>query len=200
VFVSHNLGAISRLCSRALVLNAGAVAFDGPVSEALATYSKISRDPGRAGTSSYGGPLDDRVTPISFTINGSDELVGHVIKPESTVEIEVTAEILMPLKKFRVTVGVSKGGQLVLGLHDVETPCDISPGIVRSSFVIPEFFLSPGEYSVDVTLYSDATGEWLMAPGLALFSVSTEWHPLYEPTHGMGIVNIHQAGKRILRD
>jgi ABC-type polysaccharide/polyol phosphate transport system ATPase subunit len=40
VFVSHDAAAVERLCSRAVLLDRGRVAFDGPVHEALARYRK----------------------------------------------------------------------------------------------------------------------------------------------------------------
>jgi lipopolysaccharide transport system ATP-binding protein len=54
LFVSHNMAAVSALCSRGIVLEKGRVAFDGGVDEALALYSSSSskdlasapRDPG----------------------------------------------------------------------------------------------------------------------------------------------------------
>jgi lipopolysaccharide transport system ATP-binding protein len=199
LFVSHNLAAISRLCSRALVLNAGSCAFDGPVSEALARYSKLSRTVGQSHTSACSGPLSNRVKLVSFTINGSEEIIGNVLKPESPIELKVTGETLAPIKDFRVTVCIFKGDQLVVGMHDAENPCDINAGIFCSQFVIPEYFLSPGEYSVEVTMYSNSNGEWMIARGFAMFSVSSQWYPLYEPSHVMGIVNIRRAGQRILK-
>jgi lipopolysaccharide transport system ATP-binding protein len=39
LFVSHNLGAVNSLCSRGLFLNCGSIGYDGPVSEALTTYT-----------------------------------------------------------------------------------------------------------------------------------------------------------------
>jgi lipopolysaccharide transport system ATP-binding protein len=200
LFVSHNLGAISRLCSRAVVLNAGTVAFDGPVSDALANYSRISRNASESRGSAGSGPLANRAKLIGVTINGSDEIVGNAIKPENEIEIKVTGETLSALRSFRVTVCVLKGDQVVLGLHDAEAPCDIRAGVFDSLFTIPGYFLSPGDYSVDVNMYTNATGEWITARGFALFSISTEWYPLYEPSHAMGIVNIRQSGQRFLRD
>lgn len=43
VFVSHNLNAVQRVCSRVLVLYQGQLAYDGPAAEAVAEYSNILR-------------------------------------------------------------------------------------------------------------------------------------------------------------
>lgn len=41
LFVSHNLGIVSRLCNRGLLLDNGKVAANGPVTEVVATYGRM---------------------------------------------------------------------------------------------------------------------------------------------------------------
>ena len=51
VFVSHDASAVERLCDRAVLLQHGQVAFDGPTHEAIARYRRAARGrarPGRA--------------------------------------------------------------------------------------------------------------------------------------------------------
>lgn len=199
LFVSHNLGAVSRLCSRALVMNAGTLAFDGSASDGLTRYSALARETGQVHTTACTGPLVGKAHLVSFSVNGSDELVGNVIKPDHEINLKLTGEILVPLKDFRVTICIFKNDQLVLGMHDAESPSDMAPGIFDSEFHVPNFFLSPGEYSIDINMYSNENGQWMIAKSFSLFSISTEWHPLYEPTHGMGVVNLRKSGRRLIR-
>jgi len=42
LFVSHNMGAVSRLCNRGIVLKNGQTYFDGPVDAAVQKYSQIN--------------------------------------------------------------------------------------------------------------------------------------------------------------
>jgi ABC-type polysaccharide/polyol phosphate transport system ATPase subunit len=44
VFVSHDAAAVERLCERSVLLDAGAVAFDGPTREAIARYRRTLAD------------------------------------------------------------------------------------------------------------------------------------------------------------
>jgi ABC-type polysaccharide/polyol phosphate transport system ATPase subunit len=44
VFVSHDAAAVERLCERSVLLNSGALAFDGPTREAIARYRRALAD------------------------------------------------------------------------------------------------------------------------------------------------------------
>ncbi|MGI8885530.1 MAG: ABC transporter ATP-binding protein [Gaiellaceae bacterium] len=44
VFVSHDASAVERLCERAVLLDSGSVAFDGPTREAIARYRRTLAD------------------------------------------------------------------------------------------------------------------------------------------------------------
>ena len=62
VFVSHDAVAVERLCDRAVLLQKGAVAFDGPTHEAIVAYRRLlagERDPEEraAGLKEWGGDV-----------------------------------------------------------------------------------------------------------------------------------------------
>ncbi len=44
LFVSHNMSAVKSLCSRAIILEDGTVAFDGSVTDGIDFYTKLSQD------------------------------------------------------------------------------------------------------------------------------------------------------------
>lgn len=199
LFVSHNLGAISRLCSRGLVLHEGAMVFDGSPGDALAHYGSMSRQNlERHAAASVVGPLADKLALCGVTINGSGEVIGQVFKPDLELVISIAGESVEPLRDFRVTLCLFKGEQLVLGMHDAPEPCDLGAGRFTSVFTLPALFLSPGDYAIDINLYSSHSTEWMLAKSFVYFSISTQWHSLYEPTHGMGIVNLPISGVRTM--
>ena len=57
VFVSHNLSAVIQLCTRAILIDRGAVQFDGRPAEAVAEFRKARREPIVAGTATSGKPI-----------------------------------------------------------------------------------------------------------------------------------------------
>lgn len=196
LLVSHNLSAVSRLCSRAVVLDQGKLAFDGAASEALVEYAALMNARIVRQAIAGSGPLSEVALLTSLAINGSTESYGQIVKPEDPIRFEIAGKLLEALRGFRVTLCVFKGDQMVLCLHDAAEPGDVNATAFQSVFTIPNFFLSPGTYSVDVNMYSTYSSRWVVWKGIASFSVATEWHVLYEPTHAMGMVNLRQAGTR----
>src|SRR5215831_19824496 len=62
LFVSHNLGAIRRLCSHAFLLENGKLAFGGNVDEALAAYERLYKSSSRLITNaSFSGSLAEQI-------------------------------------------------------------------------------------------------------------------------------------------
>ena len=62
LFVSHSTAAVTQVCSRAAVLEAGALSFDGPIDEGLAHYQRLVEMDARSilpGAASRPGPDQD---------------------------------------------------------------------------------------------------------------------------------------------
>src|SRR6516164_9566673 len=87
LFVSHNLGAIRRLCSHAFLFESGKLAFDGHVDGALTAYERLYRNSAKLVTSaSFTGPLADQVR--------FDEIICN--------QGGTTVRVLNPLRKFEI--------------------------------------------------------------------------------------------------
>jgi lipopolysaccharide transport system ATP-binding protein len=197
VFVSHNLAAVARLCKRSIVLDRGRVAFDGDTPGAITAYAGVSRPTSHDAGFSHDGPLVEKGRVLSASINGQDQMAGTAWQPTEEVLLGATVRIDTPLQKFRVGFCILKGTQLVLTLYDSEAPCDAQAGTMESTVTIPARFLSPGDYSIDILMYSDVgSAGWLRAKSALHFTVATEWATLYEPSDLMGVVNLPEAGTR----
>ena len=195
LFVSHDHSAVSRLCSRAILLSEGGVMFDGRSNDALATYASMSQGVGTASSLHATGPLSQSLSFESFTVNDSASVLGNVCRPSEELVFCVSARAHIAIAKLRVTVLIYKQGQLVVGLHDVEVPENTEAGKFESQVRLSAFFLSPGDYSIDISAATER-GEWMLAKQIAMFSLSTEHHAEYEPSHIMGFVNVRNAGAR----
>jgi lipopolysaccharide transport system ATP-binding protein len=197
LFVSHNLAAVARLCSRSVLLHRGRIEFDGNTQAAIAAYARVSLPSAEDAGFVHEGPLADRGRVLSVSLNGQGQSAGTAWPPGDELTLGATVRADTPLQQFRVTFCIHKGSQLVLSLHDTEQLADIPACTMESTVSVPAFFLSPGDYSVDVLMYSDAgSAGWLRAKGVLHFSVNTEWAKLYEPSNLMGVVNLPRAGSR----
>lgn len=141
LFVSHNLAAVSSLCTDALVLDSGTVETYGPVEESIRAYSRL---------------MDSR----------SDELVarphdGIIIAASSSGSGHVAVENGMPLSlSFLVTVrkryadlefslGIStyEGPQIVFETVSADQLREFKdPGRFRLEVELPPLWLRPRQY------------------------------------------------------
>jgi lipopolysaccharide transport system ATP-binding protein len=196
LFVSHDQSAVSRLCSRAIVLSSGEKKYDASAVEALAFYSRLNASLS-AHAASVSGALAKTVRFERVEVNGGSAAAVDSLSPANAVEIDVFGHSDRALEEFRLTYCLRKDGALVLGLHDAEAPGDQLAGPFQSRVSVPALMLTPGHYVVDVNAYSNRTGEWVEARSIAEFHINTEWHTLYEPNHGMGMFNLPRAGSRV---
>jgi ABC-type polysaccharide/polyol phosphate transport system ATPase subunit len=89
LFVSHNLGAVRNLCSRALLLEGGRLSFDGNVEEGLALYeTSFSTGMGLAGDARFDGSLSDSIRFDQLICRQNNDVVG-VIDPMREFQLEV---------------------------------------------------------------------------------------------------------------
>ncbi|MCZ2135311.1 MAG: polysaccharide ABC transporter ATP-binding protein [Burkholderiales bacterium] len=197
LFVSHNHGALARLCQRGIVLSHGGHLFSGSTTEALHAYARHVRSEGAAAGAVITGPLAGVVRFTRITVNGREAALTEAISPSSAIEIAVDSECAGSLEEFRITLCLRRLGETVLGMHDAEAPATHPGGRWQSRFQIPALTLAPGDYSVDAYAYSNRLGQWTRAEGIGEFSIAVEWFPNYEPTHAMGVFNLPVAGRRV---
>jgi lipopolysaccharide transport system ATP-binding protein len=158
LFVSHNMAAISRLCTRAILLSHGSVAADGAVAKVAGIYA--------------GGTGGESATEVDFRVRGAlpgsedvrllaARLVGD--DPGSpTVDIRLPMSLEMDFEVLKnryplnpnVHVFNEEGGCVFISsdgyLHESQHPK--SPGVYRATVTIPGNFMSEGMFSIDVAI------------------------------------------------
>ena len=101
LFVSHNVAALQSLCSRGVVLNAGQVAFDGPISEAFGHYSKVSNH-----SEAFYSSTKESDAPCVSKIEISSLLSGAVHVSGSRLVIRVSLSSPRPLNNGCLSIQV----------------------------------------------------------------------------------------------
>jgi len=102
VFVSHNLSAVVQLCTRAILVDRGAVQFDGRPAEAVAEFRKARRDTAPASGASADKPM--AITGVQLLqADGEPSPLFTTGKP---MTIRVGYEAREPIHKPHVAIDI----------------------------------------------------------------------------------------------
>jgi lipopolysaccharide transport system ATP-binding protein len=160
LFVSHNMAAVTRLCSRGVLLRQGKVVVDAPVTTVVATY--------------LGGAFGETPTAVDFTkrerVPGSEDvrllaaritsesLDNGVVDIRRPVCVEMDYEVLQERRQIAPNIHVfNDEGHCAFIANDASLPenrLPKKPGKYRVTAEIPGNFLAEGMMSIDVALSS----------------------------------------------
>jgi len=161
LFVSHNMGAISRLCQRCILLEHGQVVAMGPTSEVVQTYMLTGL--GRSLEYTQAADPDKAINLRRMSVVRADGApqgdFGYDESPRLVVEYEVN----------RALSGVSLGiavftsdGTCAFSTADFDSDPDLLaqrlPGNYTAEVMIPARWLNTGLYSVSVYIANAGTG------------------------------------------
>lgn len=151
LFVSHNMSAVRRLCSRALVLGGGRTDFDGSAQTAVEHYFERLR----AG--------DERGDPARLRCSHSELAAwsfarpdGAPLRPREPARLAFTVRAIERLSSPSLFFQLfDREGQLLFGLHSIHgvQVSAVEPGATANyRFDLPQLPLIPGSFSVQVWL------------------------------------------------
>ena len=161
LFVSHNMAAVSALCSRALLLSHGSLKADGSPASVIQDYLIPA-------AVEVGGGADLLVaegrargmTPVfkSLRILGPSGEQAGALLPGDQVSIELSLALPRPLRAPRVGVGVNNArGDRIFALATYLSPQPVArlagDTSIQASFRLPPLY--PGRYSLDISLSTE---------------------------------------------
>jgi len=170
IFVSHNLNAVQRLCTRALLIEGGSILRDGRPSEVVAEYldlvgleqasgsAEIHADAPRFGT----GEVQMRALRM-LDRSGGTTTTTYLAEP---LTFDVTFEVLDPVDAAVFELGIcAADGERICTVQSIDgsrEPTPLRPG-VHTVRVTIDVTLLPREYVVDVGMHtiSGATIDWV---------------------------------------
>jgi len=161
LFVSHNMGAVSRLCQRTILLNEGRVVTIGPTPEVVQLYT-VSNTLGRAEYLQPTAP-EKTMNLRRVAILKDGEMRGEVGYHES-FSIHVEYEVNRALAGGNVGIGLfSADGTCVFASADFDAHPELlemrEPGYYHADVELPSQWLSNGRYVIHVYLSSGAGTE-----------------------------------------
>lgn len=196
LFVSHNIGAVTQLCSVGIFLESGSIKMVGAAAEAARAYVSSSVQPDAVQSSAFQGPLSSTIRFTSLTVANEGCGPCSVISPGAPIPITVSGVASRRVPRFRVTLSLFREHVRLITMHDVEHPTALESGGFQCQFTVPPLLLRPGVYTVAVGGYRDGMHEWLWGTDLLNFTVAEEWGENYDPIN-IGWVNIPGFGSRI---
>jgi len=182
LFVSHNLGSVANMCSRAILLVDGRKWREGAASEIVAEYIAIGRE-----------TQGERVWPDPETAPGNEKVRLHAVKINSggqvtadvNIEEEVTVEVdywnLKPNARLCVSIHLlDRMGIGVLASANIGSANLIRDdwfgrphpvGLFRTTCKLPGNFLNDGRYSINAIVLTDVSNVEVFATEAVSFTV-----------------------------
>jgi len=154
IFVSHNIGAISSLCSQGLLLSGGQNIGYGSVSSIVELYlSKGSVQTKYIAQESES--LQKECYIYSALIINDKNVETHLFDMAEGIIIDIGYEIREQMYGLQVVITINRGDQVIFQTFDTDNlPVfqRTSPGFHRLRHRVPPMFLKAGFYSVSVHL------------------------------------------------
>lgn len=158
LFVSHDIAAVTRLCTRALLLHDGVVAVDGTAHDVARQYlqSGLGSRAIREWPEPRRAPQNHVARLLSARIRTADGRTADALDIRDPVGVEMTYEVLEPghvlVPNFHLT---NEDGVQVCVLHDTDPRWRRRPrpaGVYTSTAWLPGNFLAEGLLVVGVAL------------------------------------------------
>ena len=153
LFVSHNMDAIARLCTKCFYLVKGQLQMTGTPSEAIKAYSEYSKQVSgdidlTALPRAFEGTADAQLLRLRSLQNGQAAWCFEYGAPlEFSVEFSVAKAIEAPEIGYQIfsITGVQLVSTTTQQAHPVER---LQPGRYNLKITLPDFFLNPGTYTL----------------------------------------------------
>ena len=154
LFVSHNMGMVTALCTRAIWIEGGRIRTDGSPQEVVEAYLSQSY----VGDGVWRHPVDagcgDRLRITAASVVDAAGVPRPAVAFEDALRIQVEHEVYTAIEGVAVVVRLTDAlGNVILVSQDVDVdPSRGSwqPGRYRSTVTLPGALLRPGRYFIGV--------------------------------------------------
>jgi len=159
LFVSHNLGAISNLCSSAMWLDGGRLISRGDVESTIASYIKSTTTSGESDSNRWRhtGTGEARIT--NARLLDSTGMPCTSFGMGDTLIVELDVQFFRPFPSVNIALGIRRVDLGIEVLHLESEDCglvleDISPGTRRLRIEIPNCTLYPAMYRISPHIWN----------------------------------------------
>ena len=198
LFVSHNMSAVSALCTRAVLLANGRLEVDGSPAEVIQQYLIPASFDAGAGVdlrTAAGRPVGKEALFQTLRIRGAHGEAVTTLLPGDDVSLDLGIALPAPLRSPRIGVGVNNArGDRVFAIATYLSPKPVeridAASTVQVDFTLPPLY--PGRYTLDISLSAEDGNFMDQVESAAAFDVLQDGylgstHP-YFPEMGMVLV------------
>lgn len=163
LFVSHNMSAVNKLCTRGIVLKNGSLSFDGATSEAISHYMANNESPLTEGSSVQFGKDDKPLQLRKVTLHSNSNEEKGIYDYAENINLKLDFDI-NALGKGYYAMGMVRDsvGSVVYVFADDDLKesvlSSLSVGSYSYRISLPTRLLKPGKYYLTVALNEKGTG------------------------------------------
>ena len=182
LFVSHNLGAITQLCGRAVQLEKGRLKRIGSSIEVVNSYlsSLFGTEVKPCWSNESSKPNDSEVQFTSARLLSSDGRAQSVVNFNDSLVVEIAYDLKVPIRDLSVAFQVYDSmNNMVFESIDTDMPelsgCVRETGRYLATTKIPPCLLKPGRYYISFVSYVEGKGSFKLfqhLEGALAFDVS----------------------------
>jgi lipopolysaccharide transport system ATP-binding protein len=176
LFVSHNMNAINRLCTRGIVLRSGKMAFDGTAAEAVKLYEVLNSDELKAEASFAPDPTADCQIISAQLFNYASGKAQRNINIGEAFGVNYTLQLNTLIHSIHMTMVIKTAAGEIVFLSDRRDDSEAiqprDPGTYTGSIQIPNPLLVPGTYTITLGLINYDNGRFFHAKDILTFTLS----------------------------
>lgn len=155
IFVSHNMAAVQKLCSRTMLLSSGRLAENGPTGDVIGKYIQGMVCDSLVWKRKEDSNLDHQVDQVYLSEDGGSPLSVVTMSTELQVLIDFTIKRKCPGLNLNIDLLDSNGYHIMVSNSldsDVQVPSE--PGKYRATLILPKDIFLAKTYGIRSNLYS----------------------------------------------
>lgn len=188
LFVSHNMGAIKQLCSRAILLKDGHNSKFDTVDAVIYEYLKSDNQSDTLDQRCFSGTLKTIIDFNLIKINDENSC-DAMVSPLKPLNIMVYGDCKADIRDFRITFSIYNNDLRLITQHDSLSPKTLKKGKFTSEITLKACFLRPGEYTIAIGGHTGDGIDWIYGTFLKKFTVIEEWSS-DNPKINIGLINV----------
>lgn len=157
LFVSHNMGAVSQLCTRGIVLDRGQIVFNGPSSRAIDTYNSLQNDSSHWNKKTPDGNKNFNITEVS--LENKEGVRANIFAHDEPILLKINFLVEKSVSGFNICFAVYNGLKQIVFTSDLPlTDYRDKNSTNLATACIPSSTLTSGGYSLMVAIHDPIKG------------------------------------------